>query len=94
MSDTIKLALGIALAGFLIASGWIARGYRDDSVALQVERVIDAVNVIKAQGVAAIQIEQKTIYAKTVEKIKTETVYKECVADDAMMTLTNKALGF
>ena len=94
MSDAIKLALGIALAGFLVWAGWMFRGYQEDRVQLQISRVVDAVNVIKAQGVAAIQIEQKTIYAKTVEKIKTETVYKECVADDAMMTLTNKALGF
>lgn len=94
MSDTVKLALGFALACFLIAVGWIARGYQEDRVALQISRVVDAVNVIKAQGVAAIVVEQKNIYSKTVEKIKTETVYKDCVADDAMMTLTNKALGF
>lgn len=94
MSDLYKLGVGIALAGFLVWVGWMVRGYQEDRVALQISRVVDAVNVIKAQGVAAIQIEQKTIYAKTVEKIRTETVYKDCVADEAMMTLTNKALGF
>lgn len=94
MPEYLKIASGLVIAALLVASGWIARGYHEDSVQLQIERVVDAVNVIKAQGIAAINIEQKTIYAKTVEKIKTETVYKDCVADSAMMTLTNKALGF
>jgi len=89
-----KIALGIVLAAFLVWSGWMLRGYQEDRTALQISRVVDAVNVIKAQGVAAIQVEQKTIYAKTIEKIKTETVYRDCVADQDMMTLTNRALGF
>lgn len=89
-----KLILELALAAFLFASGWMIRGYQEDRTQLQVERVINAVNAIKAQSVSAIVVEQKNIYNKTVEKIKTETVYQECKADDAMMSLTNKALGF
>lgn len=89
-----QIALGIVVAAFLVWYGWMLRGYQEDRTQLQIERVINSVNEIKAQSIAAIVVEQKNIYSKTVEKIKTETVYKECVADDAMMTLTNKALGF
>lgn len=92
MTDTAKLALGIALLALSALGGWMVRGWHEDSVQLQVERVVDAVNEIKGKQIAAIKIEQKTIYAKTIERIQTEVMYRECVQDAEMLLLTNKAL--
>lgn len=70
----------------------MARGWHEDSVQLQIERVVNAVNEIKGQQIAAIKVENKTINAKTIERIRTDVIYKECVQDDMMLMLTNKAL--
>ena len=88
-----KIALGIATIVFLIASGWIGRGYYNDSVELALERLAAKHHEATASAISNIKVQNKTIYAKTIEKVKTEIMYKECVADPEMMTLTNKILG-
>ena len=87
-----KLLAGIAIAAFLVFSGWYVRGLQEDSSKLAIDRVVQAVNEIKAQQIAAIKVEQKTIYNKTIEKIKTEVMYSECKQDTEMLHLTNYAL--
>ena len=88
----IKIVSAIAVAASLVYSGWYVRGLQYDSVQLAIERVIQSVNEIKAQQIAAIKVENKTIYNKTVERIKTEVMYSECKQDAEMLHLTNYAL--
>lgn len=92
MPTYVKIGLGITLAALLVLSGWMVRGLYEDSVQLQVERVVNAVNEIKGQAIAAINIENKTIYNKTVEKVTSEIQYRECKQDAEMLMLTNRAL--
>ena len=92
MTDTAKLALGIALLGFCAFLGWYVRGLQEDSTQLQIERVVNAVNEIKGQQIAAIKVESRTIHAKTVERIRTDVVYRDCAMDAPMLLLTNRAL--
>jgi len=80
------IAAGIFYSGMMVERG------KEDSSKLAVERVVDAVNEIKAQQIAAIKVENKTIFNKTVEKIKTETVYTQCIQDETMLQLTNYTL--
>ena len=89
---TYRDALGIALAAFLVAAGWFSHSWYSDSMELAIGRVKDEVSRVNAEAIAKIRIENKTIQAKTVERIKTETVYRECVADDAMMLYTNSVI--
>jgi len=88
MPDTIKLALAV----FLFAAGWMGRTWYDNSVQLTIERVKDDVAIVTATAIAGIKTENKTIYAKTIERSKTDIVYVECKADPEMMMLTNKVL--
>lgn len=88
----VKLLAGISIAALLVFSGWYVRGLQEDSSKLAIERVVQAVNEIKGQHIAAIKVEQKTIYAKTIERIRTEVMYSECKQDAEMMHLTNYAL--
>lgn len=92
MTDNLKLAIIGVLAALLFAGGWSAGTWYDSSVELQIERVKNEVSVITAEAIAAVKIENKTIYAKTVERIKTEEVYRECRADADTMMLTNQVL--
>jgi hypothetical protein len=92
MTDTVKIALGIALLALSAFGGWMVRGRHEDAVQLQIERIVNAVNEIKGQQIAAIKVENKTINAKTIERIRTDVVYRDCVMDDTMLMLTNKAL--
>lgn len=94
MTDNIKLVLGIALAALLFGSGWLCHSWYTDSLVLAMERVKDEVSVVNAEAIAKIKVENTTTYAKTIEKVTKETVYRDCKADDAMMILTNKTLGF
>jgi len=90
--DQIKFALGLALAGLIFASGMMVENWRQDSVAMAIRQVKDEVSLANAESIATIKIENKTVYAKTVEKVTKETMYRECQQDDAMLTLTNQAL--
>lgn len=92
MPIQVKVALVIAVAGLLFLGGWMVRGLYEDSVQLQIERVVNAVNEIKGQAIAAIHVENKTIYNKTIEKVSTEVQYRECKQDAEMLMLTNRAL--
>jgi hypothetical protein len=71
---------------------WFIHGWYDDSLKLAIESVRSSAALSAAEEIAKIRIENKTITAKTIERIKTETVYRDCVADETMMQLTNKAL--
>lgn len=92
MKTEVKYALGLVLAAFLVVSGWYARTVYEDHLELQINRVRDAVSLAAAEEIAKIKIENKTIYNKTVEKIKSEVQYRECVADPVTVELTNKAI--
>lgn len=87
-----KLIAGIIIAAFLIFSGWYIRGLQENSSKLAIERVVQAVNDIKAKQISSIKVENKTIYAKTIERIKTEVMYSECKQDAEMLYLTNYSL--
>lgn len=87
-----KSALYAILAAVLVSCGWMARAWYDSSVERQIERVKDAVAAVNAESISKIKVENKTTYAKTVEKIRTEQVYTECKADPVTMELTNKVL--
>lgn len=91
-TEYVKFALGIVLASSLVLVGWLAHSWYSDSVKLAIEEVKDEVSASTAKAIADIKIENKTITNKTIEHFKTETVYKDCVADDEMMKLINHAL--
>lgn len=80
------------IAALIFAGGYYVRDLQESASQLAVERVVQAVNEIKAQQIAAIKVESKTVYAKTVERIKTEVMYSECKQDAEMLHLTNYAL--
>jgi len=92
MTEQIKLALGLALSALLFGLGWMVHGWYSDSVAAQMRLVTDEVARTTATQIAGIKVENKTTYAKTVEKITTEVQYRECKQDDVMLGLTNKAI--
>lgn len=92
MNIQLKFAIGIVLAASLVMAGWMARGWHSDSVKLAIEEVKDEVNIATAQAISQIKVENKTVQNKTIERIRTETVYRDCVADDEMMKLINHAL--
>jgi hypothetical protein len=81
-----------ALCLALIASGWFARSWYEDSISLAVHDVTDSHNVAVAEAIAKMKVENKTIYNKTIERITTDIQYKECKADAEMMLLTNRAI--
>jgi len=87
-----RLALQATIVICLLVGGWFARVAYDNSVELQIERVRAAVALDTAKAISEIKTVNRTTYAKTVEKVKTETVYGGCKADDAMMNLTNSVL--
>ena len=81
-----------ALCVSLVASGWFARSWYEDSVVLAVREFKDDQNSRIATSIAAMKVENKTVYNKTIEHITTDIQYKECKADSEMMSLTNRAI--
>ena len=81
-----------ALCPALIASGWFARSWYEDSISLALRDVTDSHNVAVAEALAKMKVENKTIYNKTIERITTDIQYKECKADAEMMLLTNRSI--
>lgn len=81
-----------AIAAAIFAGGYYVRDLQESASQLAIERVLNAVNEIKAKQIEAIKIENKTVYAKTVERIKTEVMYSECKQDETMLQLTNYSL--
>jgi hypothetical protein len=71
---------------------WLIHGWYDDSIALKIDQVKTLAAKSTADEIAKIKVENKTIMEKTIERTKTETVYRDCVADVDMMALTNKVL--
>lgn len=92
--EYVKFAVGIVLASSLVAVGAVGHIWYSDSVQLAIEEVKNEVNASTAKAIAAIKIENKTITNKTIERIKSETVYRDCIADQDMMDATNKARGY
>lgn len=92
MTGQIRLALGLAIAALLFGSGWMVHSWYTASVAAQIRRVADEVSRTTASQIASIKVENKTTYARTVEKITTEVQYRECKQDETMLSLTNKAI--
>lgn len=82
----------VAVLAAVFLSGWTVRAWYEDSISQKITEVKDEVAAVTAGQIAAIKIENKTVYAKTVEKINHEVQYRECVQDAAMLKLTNKAL--
>jgi len=88
MSDYVKLAVAV----LLVCTGWFGRSWYDDSREIAIRNAIDGVNVTIASSIAGIKVENKTVYNKTIEHMNTETLYKECQADQVTMDLTNQAI--
>jgi len=81
-----------ALCAALVASGWFARSWYEDSITLAIHDLTAEHNVAIATAIAGMHVENKTIYNKTIERISTDIQYKECKADAEMMSLTNRAI--
>lgn len=91
MIEQVKFAIATISVLFFIGCGWVGRGFYQDSLELAIQRAADASAAVSAAQIAQIKIENTTITNKTVEKIKTDVVYRDCAADTAMMDLTNKS---
>jgi len=81
-----------ALCIAMIASGWFARSWYEDSVALAIHETKAEISSTVATAIASQKVENKIVYNKTVERINTDVQYKECRADAEMMSLTNRAI--
>lgn len=73
-----KLYAGIALAVALVASGWVLRGWRDDSIKVAVMEMAEAARLATAQEIAKIEIKNTVIHQKIVERTYHEPVYQDC----------------
>ena len=92
LKDNWKLIAGCAALLATFGAGWLTRSWYEDSVKLKIEQVRDEVSLVNAEAIAKIKVENKTIYSKTVERVNNQILYKECVADSEMMSLTNQIL--
>jgi hypothetical protein len=92
LKDNWKLIAGCTVIFATFGAGWLTRSWYEDSVKLKIEQVRDEVSLVNAEAISKIKVENKSIYAKTIERVNTEFVYKECVADPEMMSLTNQIL--
>ena len=92
LKDNWKLVVGCVIIFATFGAGWLTRSWYEDSVKLKIEQVRDEVSLANAETISKIKVENKTIYAKTIERVNSQIVYKECVADSEMMSLTNQIL--
>lgn len=77
-----KAVLVGILSVLLVASGWVVRGWSDDSNKLEIEQAIqktrDISNGVAATAIAGITVTNTTIQGKVIEHVRTETIYTEC----------------
>ncbi|MDD4913279.1 MAG: hypothetical protein PHP57_13380 [Sideroxydans sp.] len=77
-----KMALVVLLAIGLFASGWVVKGWADDSEARRIEQAIaktrEISNNVAASAIAGITVTNTTIQGKVIEHVRTETIYTEC----------------
>ena len=73
-----KLYAGIALVVALVASGWVLRGWRDDSIKVAVMEMAEASRLAAAKEIAKIEVKNTVIHQKIVERTYHEPVYQDC----------------
>lgn len=77
-----RIIAAICLVSGAFLAGWVAKGWKDDSIKLAIEQATaqsrDASATAAAAAIAKIQISNTTIQGKVIERIRTETVYAEC----------------
>lgn len=73
-----KLYAGIALVVALVASGWVLRGWRDDSIKVAVMEAATLAQQETAKEIAKIEIKNTVIHQKIVERTYHEPVYQDC----------------
>ena len=80
MNEHVKFALGIALAGLLFGSGWMVRGWKENSVKLAIEQATQQSRDASAQAAAdAIsKIPAPKVYVGTAKS----KVYTDCQNTD------------
>lgn len=86
MTDAQKLFAKIVAAGLLavalFASGWVVKGWADDSAERRIEQAIAKTQGIASQAaataIAGIQVNSTTIQGKVIERVRTEMIYTEC----------------
>lgn len=86
--------LFVAAILLLIAVGWFARGWYDDSLELAIERAGKAAGVAASKAISEQKVTQETIIQPTIEKIRTETKYRDCRHDAEMMVKINAVRGY
>lgn len=76
----IVAAIGLVAGAFI--AGWVAKGWKDDSIKLAIEQATaqsrDASATAAAAAIAKIQISNTTIQGKVIEKIRVEKEYQTC----------------
>lgn len=78
-----------------LSGAYVGYDLRDDQameLAAVEQRARDTAQIAAAEAIAKIKVENQVIYQPMVEKVRTETKYKNCVHDDEMMRLINAAL--
>lgn len=73
-----KLYAGIAIGLALVASGWVLRGWRDDSIKVAVMEAATLAQQETAREIAKIEIKNTVIHQKIVERTYHEPVYQDC----------------
>lgn len=75
---TPKIIAGIVIALALVASGWLLRGWRDDSIQLAIVEAANASQLAAAKEIAKIQIKNTVIEQKIIEHTFHDPVYQDC----------------
>ena len=73
-----KLYAGIAIALALVASGWVLRGWRDDSIKVAILEASALSQQATAKEIAKIDVKNTVINQKIVERTFHEPVYHDC----------------
>lgn len=73
-----KLYAWIALGLALVASGWILRGWRDDSIKVAILEAAKVSQQATAQEIAKIEVKNTVINQKIIERTYHEPVYTDC----------------
>ena len=93
MIEKIKEYQAIILMVLLFIAGWIGHGLYNDKVA----EAIAETRALAAQGaaeeIARIEITNKNIYNKVIERTSTSVQYRECKHDAEVYSDIKKAFG-